>query len=396
MGNTWSSEANTRKEILWDRRTDDDQKKWLDSNDLSRNTNAAFSNVLPIDYPKFTPTLYFVDLTREDLNFSHSLANSNTAISKSYIYLKSQNNEYFHLTFSVKNPEFTFVRTRERPSLDVRNSKASQACTESINHRKKKKCNLNLNFHENELKASCSDVIRHFTTPISSTKSRNRFDGKIFIAQDEIQFVLPISGGLSVSEQFQKFQDTEEAEVRASNSDCLSENRASLLFNFGKNDLCRVNFEMETLKCTTVRLKTSRGIQADDPYTYIKTKTHSQKLVYIPIPITNYMYEDPRKKLRRISDYQMRSGIKPHWVEEVRKARVRQYREEACKLKKGFRQLPSAFFVQKGGHIIKMQTGVLRAHIFRGEHLYEEFVRSNCQTFGTDNTNGDITDVFDV
>ncbi|BHF73116.1 hypothetical protein SprV_0401619200 [Sparganum proliferum] len=335
----------------------------------SPNNSSAGQDSVPPDYPSFAPTLYFVDLTASDLNFSNkSLTISENQVDKSTLYLTTPKDGLLMLTFRTANPVFTFLKTQERPAMNYRNTKAAQ-----VNGRPYFKQALipgiGLPMRIRKWYIAGSGPMPLSYDPEKLEKGRDTsLDGEIYIDKDDLTFILPILGALEVAFQFKQASTAGEEQKRIVN-------RASVLTNLGE-DICRISFDITEAKFAAVKMKLSRGCQSVDRVAFFKNISVINTEVYVPIPMSTYSYYDPTIELRRRNRKRREAGLQPTWMEAVRLKRIQMF-EGTDEIKSYGTSNSSLFEIERQGYILKMRTGVLRGYLVEGEDLYEEFVQAH-------------------
>ncbi|VDD75468.1 unnamed protein product [Mesocestoides corti] len=329
---------------------------------------------LPPDFPEFIPnikppasepTSFQVDFTEEDAKFSKTLGKKPKPMTKSRLYLFVPGKGHYLMRFHAVNPRFSFVHAKSRPAVESQTTRASQVfATEKFVKTRHPECAFPF-------------YIKNYTTPIHGLKRRRQppsqtwdsgFDGKIFLRKDNMEFVLPINGDLTVASRLKHG-------VQPNESGCC---RASLLMKVDSDgDICRVRFDLEDMEFVAVLLRTSRGCQTEDPYIYHKMRGSIKPVVYIPLPLSTYIYHDPMASIRQRNHQHAVNGIEPPWMAKVRRERLCRTRE--TKVGGNYSGvLLSTFTVERGGYVMQACTGLLKARITYGHSFYDDFVRTHC------------------
>lgn len=355
---------------------------------------SAFPKFIHPEYPKFNPTLFFVDITTKDVACSRKMERRRrVAPPRSKIYLYSPNDGHFMMTFTATNPEFVFVHVKDRPATEEQNTRSTQARSNTkIVKSKHPSYVFPLHAKTYASDDTCSgdtavsnNTNNNTTKPTVSTSGSERFDGKITITKDDMKFILPIKGEIGIGKQFRHSNSNNEI------GNCC----ASLLVKVDSDgDICRINFDIDDIEFATVLLKTSRGCQASDQRMYYKTKGTIKPVIYVALPISTYVYQDPMVQIKSKNRRQHLNGFEPAWMAETRRERVQHlHRVEEKPEYQGV--MPSSFVVERGGYVLRAKTGILRAKVADGIALYDEFVRAHSSDLSKYN-HDNVYDVFEL
>ncbi|VDN10464.1 unnamed protein product, partial [Dibothriocephalus latus] len=329
-------------------------------------SSSPAQNPVPPDYPAFAPTLYFVDLTASDINFSNkSLTITENKVEKSMMYISTAKDGLIMLSFRTANPVFNFLKTQERPALNYRNNKFSQVCgKEYLKQALIPGTGIPMRIRKWYITEPPPMPLIY--DPAKLAKGRDTsLDGEIIIDKDDVSFILPVLGPLEVAFAFKQAANTSEEQKAFSN-------RASILTHLGK-DICRINFDITEARFANVKMKLSRATQCHDSMAFFKNKSVFNNEVYVPIPMSTYDYEDPMIELRKENRKRRDAGLEPTWMEETRNKRKEMF-ESSDELKTYGATNSSLLEIERSGVMLKMRTGVMHGYILEGEDLYDEFV----------------------
>ncbi|VDL89272.1 unnamed protein product [Schistocephalus solidus] len=326
-------------------------------------------DAVPPDYPAFAPTLYFVDLTASDLNFSNkSLKIQEHRVEKSMLYLNTAKDGLLMLNFRTANPVFDFLKTQERPAMNFRNTKAAQVYARQY-FKQAIIPGIGIPMRIRKWYIAGPGPMPLSYDPEKLEKGRDTsLDGEIYIEKDDLTFILPILGPLDVAFQFKQASTGGEEQKR-------NTNRASILTNLGE-DICRISFDITEAKFAAVKMKQSRACQSVDRVAFFKNMSVLNTEVYVPIPMSTYSYDDPIVHLRRENRKRRDAGLEPIWMEEARLKRVQMF-DGLDEVKSYGVSNSSLFEIERQGYVLKMRTGVMRGYLVEGEDLYEEFVQAH-------------------
>ncbi|VDM22010.1 unnamed protein product [Hydatigera taeniaeformis] len=367
MGNDWSTRTKSeKKQVL----SSHSYCKWYKNGTTSRIPSFLAPNPFPQyvtnpTFPEFDPTLFLVDIGAKDVNLNNLMKKKKqTNIATSRLFIYGPNKIRYLLQFRAANAEFSFVYAKDRPAAECQKTRSSQ--THGIE--KFVKINegiLNRNFYRKEF-IPTSNQPKKFTREHIHQCDEN-LESQIFVEKDGMEFLISIRGDLTAASQF-KYEAP---------SNYLGSCRASLLIRIdSEGDVCRVCFDLVDVNYGNILSKTSRGCQTTDPYIYYKTRGITNSFIYVPVPLSTYLYRDPMPGIRLHSHKQLMRGVEPEWMTEVRRKRL-------CHPKKVKADprypgsLVSSFIVEYGGYAYKACTGLLRARLIRGTQLYDEFVRTH-------------------
>lgn len=316
-------------------------------------------------FPEFDPTLFLVDIATNDINLNNPVKKKKqNSMATSRIFIYGPDKIRYFLQFRAANPEFTFIYARDRPAAEAQKTRSSQA--HAIEQFVKLKDGmLNRKFYKKAFVITANQPKN--SSQETSFQCDENFESQIFIEKDEMEFLISIKGDLTATSQF-KYEAP---------PNYLGLCRASLLMKIDpESDICRVCFDLVDVVYANILPKMSRSCQTTDPYVYFKTRGILSSFVYVPVPLSTYLYKDPMPDIRLQSHRQLMRGVEPEWMTEVRRKRLCQPK----KVKTDPRypgSLVSSFIVEHGGYAYKSCTGLLRAKLIRGFPLYDEFVRTH-------------------
>ncbi|VDK38063.1 unnamed protein product [Taenia asiatica] len=356
MGNDWSTRAKPEK-----KHTDKTAPRVS-----SLSASKPFPEFIPKPtFPEFDPTLFLVDIGANDVNLSNPIKKKKqNNITTSQIFVYGPNKIRYFLQFRAANPEFTFIYSKARPAAEAQKTRSSQ--THAIEKFVKLKDGmLNRKFYRKAFIITANRPTKFSQEP--SLQCDENFESQIFIEKDNMEFLISIKGDLTATSQF-KYEAP---------SNYLGLCRASLLMKIdSEGDICRVSFDLVDVVYANVLSRISRSCQTTDPNVYYKTRGILSSFMYVPVPLSTYLYKDPMPDIRLQSHRQLMRGAEPEWMTEVRRKRLCQPKK--VKIDPRYPgSLVSSFIVEHGGYAYKACTGLLRAKLIRGFSLYDEFVRTH-------------------
>ncbi|KAL5108447.1 hypothetical protein TcWFU_001134 [Taenia crassiceps] len=367
MGNDWSTRAKPAKKQV---SSSHNYSGWHTDKATTGMTSLLapkpFPDFIPKPtFPEFDPTLFLVDIGAKDVNFSNSVKKKKqSSITTSQVFVYGPDKMRYFLKFRAANPEFTFFYAKERPAVEAQKTRSSQA--HAIEKFVKLKDGvLNRNFYRKAFVITPNQPMQSSQEP--NNQCDENLESQIFIEKDDMEFLISIRGDLTATSQL-KYKAP---------FNYLGLCRASLLIKIDpEGDVCRVCFNLVDVVCANVLPKTSRGCQTTDPYVYYKTRGILSSFMYVPVPLSTYLYKDPLPDIRLQSHRQLMRGVEPEWMTEVRRKRLCQPKK--VKIDPRYPgSLVSSITVEYGGYTYKACTGLLRAKLIRGFPLYDEFVRTH-------------------